>query len=105
MNGVAELLEAALREIGPADAGGEKDVPAEDPGAGAVQVGDVAGRVPRNVEDLERQTGDVHPVALVQKPVGAGAGDRQTEGGAQVGVRIAEHDFVATANQDRRGGK
>ena len=62
-----ERVPVAEREIGSPDRAGEEDVAREERALGVV--GDVAGRVARNVQRLERDAGELDGLAAVEEDV------------------------------------
>ena len=89
-------IEPAKSTSPPKTNGGSNCVEDEDDRAGAV-AGDLA--------DLELEPGQLEPLAVVDQAVGLGAGDRQAERGAHVGLGVREQGRLVAADDQRRLGE
>ena len=106
MDRLLELFKVSIGKVRPADAPLEQHVAAKDhPGIMFFpDEYDVAGRVPRRVEDVEREAGGLVAIGLVDMSISWWAGDGQTVFPGQVGIGVAQLVIVPGANDERTMG-
>ena len=83
-----EQLRHVAPQVGPADGAGEKHVAPEHKGGIELVANkdDRAGAVSGDLANLEAESRELDPFAVVDQAVGLGTGDRQSERCAQVGL-------------------
>ena len=94
-------------QVGPADRAREEDVAAEDERRVELVADedDRAGAVAGDLADLEREAGQLDPLAVGDEPVGRGARSAACRTGAQVGVGVGQQAGLVAADEQgaRRG--
>ena len=113
--GQVEKLRANPREqergvapqIGATDRALKQDVAAEDERRGELiaDEDDRAGAVTGDFTDLEREPSALEPLAVVHQAVGRRARQGEAKGGAQIRLRVVEHDRLVAADDQRGVGE